>query len=75
MNTKYCRHCGKDKPLNDFETRRDSKDGKRVKCKECVKNKIHVYITTEEERIKKRGKNKNEVVDVQYFQHDPYYQF
>ena len=35
MNTKTCTKCGTNKPLNDYNNRKDSKDGKRSRCKEC----------------------------------------
>lgn len=34
---KKCITCNKEKPLNEFPKRKDSKDGYRNECKECVK--------------------------------------
>jgi len=64
MNTKFCRHCGKDKPIENFRPRRDSKDGRRAQCNECAKTKSKKQtpkVVIEEPVI--------------YFEHDPYYQF
>lgn len=64
MNTKVCKHCGKNKSVLEFEARKDSKDGRRAQCNDCRKNKIS--------NRKKKIVSEEPVI---YFEHDPYYQF
>lgn len=48
---KWCSCCGKDKPLNEFNVWKKSKDGLRNHCKECQRNSSNIYykIKTEKE--------------------------
>ena len=50
MNTKTCTKCGIDKPLNDYNNRKDSKDGKRSDCKECVSVRGRLWREANSER-------------------------
>ena len=72
-DTKYCRHCQKDKNILCFESRRDLKNGRSGKCIECAKNKIHVYKTPAKQLVRNRKKKKFIPEVVVYFEHDPYY--
>ena len=47
---KTCSCCGKEKPVNEFQVRRASSDGRTASCKECL-----------QERDRKRAKNPNRV--------------
>jgi hypothetical protein len=74
VETKYCRHCGIEKPILNFESRRDVKGGRSHKCQDCSKNKIHVYTTPPAQLIRQQKMRKTTPKVVQYFEHDPYYQ-
>lgn len=51
MNMKTCTNCNKNKELKEFSIRKDSKDGLRGHCKECVTERnIRVHAENREER-------------------------
>ena len=56
METKVCKRCGKEKPLEEFHKNSASKDGRALYCRECAnmkwkteygyeykKRKVHAY--------------------------------
>lgn len=69
MDSKICRHCNLEKPLSDFENRKDVKGGKSHKCNQCKKDKVNVPLL--EQKHHQTSKNSTESI---YFEHDPYYQ-
>jgi protein-arginine kinase activator protein McsA len=73
-DTKVCRHCGKEKHILQFESRKNVKGGRSHKCNECAKNRIHVYKTSTDQVVRER-KPKREPKVIVYFEHDPYYKF
>lgn len=50
MNTKVCIKCNKEKSLDEYNNRKDSKDGKRADCKECHNNMRREYRYNNRER-------------------------
>ena len=64
MKTKVCTKCGKEKPLSEFHKRKESKDGYKSRCKECIKEIDHEYRlkSVEKRRLRwiKYYKNKKE---------------
>ena len=40
---KVCRICGNKKEYNEFHKKKDTKDGFRNECKECIKNVMKKY--------------------------------
>lgn len=59
MDEKLCTVCDSLKPVDEFSIRKDSKDGLRNQCKQCVCDRQHVYAKTDAGRaVLKRGKAK-----------------
>jgi len=51
MDTKRCRRCDEDKPLNAFCVNRDTSDGLNPLCRECGKAKMRAYRESTRGRI------------------------
>jgi len=64
-NMKVCTDCGICKELECFSIRKDSKDGHRNKCKECIKLKQQQYHIN--------NKEKNYLVKLEYIKSNPWY--
>ena len=47
---KQCSKCGKLKPLTDFHTRNDRKDGRIASCKECTKKRLRNHYHKNKEK-------------------------
>src|SRR5699024_2462697 len=54
--TKRCSQCGELKPLEGFHVCRDSKDGRRSKCKECARKYRRKYYEANAENIRAQSK-------------------
>ena len=56
MQKKICNNCGQDKSLSDFYKQKDSADGYRSHCKECMKLSRKEYYKKNSDRIKEYQK-------------------
>lgn len=56
MKTKICSKCGDEKKLNEFPTRKNSKDGHRNECILCKKNIDKNYYNKNYEKILKQAR-------------------
>lgn len=55
IQTKYCKHCGKTKPISEFYvSRRGYSDGHMSKCKECSKAYSKKYQAENYEKVMRR---------------------
>lgn len=50
MIEKMCKKCGSIKPMDEFYSARDRKDGRRSECKECHKQAMRAIYNTQEYR-------------------------
>lgn len=53
---KKCSKCNEVKPYEEFQRRKDSKDGYRSQCKECFNNHQRNYYNKNKEHIRERNK-------------------
>jgi hypothetical protein len=58
MNTKVCKKCGKEKPIERFRKRKDSKDGFRSECKDCFNLYFRQYFSSKEKMDKQAARVK-----------------
>lgn len=56
METKVCKHCGRELPLSDFYTNNKAKDGLATYCKECSNVLSVEYARKRRERKKAEAK-------------------
>ena len=71
MEAKVCTGCSKEHPLSNFYKRRESRDGHRADCKNCVDAKNRKYVERNKEAItayKKQYAEDNAEQIVQYRQ-------
>lgn len=61
METKVCKHCGRELPLSDFYTNSKAKDGYATYCKVCS-NAISVECAR-----KRKARKKEEVIVNKHF--------
>lgn len=59
METKVCKHCGRELPLSDFYTNSKAKDGHATYCKVCS-NAISVEYARKRRERKKAEAKENE---------------
>ena len=62
METKVCKHCGRELPLSDFYANSKAKDGHATYCKECS-NAISVEYTRKRRLRKKEEAKENERIE------------
>lgn len=62
METKLCKHCGRELPLSDFYTNSKAKDGYATYCKVC-NNAISVEYARKRRERKKAEAKENERVE------------
>lgn len=58
METKICKKCGKEKPINDFYKHKEMSDGHLNFCKECVKAREAKYRLSHIEHIREYDRNR-----------------
>ena len=58
---KTCTKCGETKPLSEYQTRVDAKDGRRNACRECVKAQQAAYIEAHRDRLQGRRKQRRDL--------------
>lgn len=54
MDSKACSSCGIEKPLDEYQVRRASKDGRTSSCKECLRHRDALRYPKEAERRAKQ---------------------
>lgn len=59
MPNKVCTECRKSKPFNEFYDSKGNLDGKRGKCKECMKHDGKVYRANNLDACRARGRVHN----------------
>ena len=62
METKVCKHCGRELPLSDFYTNSKAKDGYATYCKVCS-NAISVECARKRRARKKEEAKENERIE------------
>lgn len=62
METKVCKHCGRELPLSDFYTNSKAKDGYATYCKVCS-NAISVECARKRKARKKEEAKENERIE------------
>ncbi len=62
METKVCKHCGRELPLSDFYTNSKTKDGYATYCKVCS-NAISVEYARKRRERKKAEAKENERIE------------
>lgn len=62
METKLCKHCGKELPVSDFYTNSKAKDGLATYCKECS-NALSVEYARKRRERKKAEAKENERIE------------
>jgi ribosome-binding protein aMBF1 (putative translation factor) len=58
MNTKKCKICGIEKPLDDFYKHKDIDDGNLNICKECKKQYSNTYRENNLEKVREYDRNR-----------------
>lgn len=58
MENKICIRCQINKPLNEFYSHKEMKDGHLNVCKDCVKNRVHKYRLNNIEKIREYDRNR-----------------
>jgi hypothetical protein len=61
METKLCKHCGRDLPVSDFYTNSKAKDGLATYCKECSNALSVEYTRKRRERKRMEAKEKERI--------------
>lgn len=58
LEQKICLACGWDKPLSDFYTHPEMRDGHLNRCKECVRLRIKAYNLAHPDKVRKVQREK-----------------
>ena len=61
METKLCKHCGRELPVSDFYTNSKAKDGLATYCKECSNALSVEYTRKRRERKRMEAKEKERI--------------
>lgn len=48
METRICKICGIEKPIDQFHKEKRRKDGYKTQCSQCYKHRFQSYISMEE---------------------------
>lgn len=74
---KRCSNCGAEKPLDQFQIRKASKDGRTASCKECLRERDRVRNTVEhrvlarKEYAQGKGKEVCNACKIRYIEKNP----